>query len=290
MTINYLFVINPNSGNTDKAKLESFIHETFTKSKKEYQIFHTSGKNDQARLKDLMREHSYKSLIACGGDGTVNMLASLLQKEQVLGIIPTGSANGLATELDIEDDMEVAMDIILKGSYIHMDYLLINKKHICLHLSDMGFNAKMIQEFEKQEERGMLSYAKAFFHSLREKCTAHYSITLSNKQIEREAEMIVFANASQYGTGAIINPGSAVNDGSFEVVIFKPIPLSRLPSLTFNSFLGDINDSEFVEIHKTKKVKVTCSTEELLQVDGEIKGREKSVEVEVIPSAIKVYC
>jgi len=284
-----LFIINPKSGNSDKSNLAQLIESNCAKNNKDYALFYTTGENDREKIKEKQSEYQADTLVACGGDGTVNLVAQILfHSETKLGIIPLGSANGLAYELGIEDDIEESLEFIMNGNVMDMDVICINDEYFCLHLSDLGFNAQMISDFEKSGERGMLAYAKSFFSSLIDKKATNFRIEFNGTQKEIEAEMIVLANASSYGTGAVINPGSKLDDGTFELVIFKPIPLRDLLSLTLESFLGDIQNSPYVEIHKVEKLKIYCGEAELLQVDGELKGENKEVKAEILKGALKV--
>lgn len=284
-----LFIINPKSGNTDKSRLEHQIKSACAKNNKDYAVFYTTGGNDKEKINEKQSEYHADTLVACGGDGTVNLVAQLILNSDIqLGIIPLGSANGLAYELEIEEDIEESLDIILRGRTISMDAIRINEEFICLHLSDLGFNAKMIKEFEESGDRGMLAYAKAFFSSLVDKKSNDFRIEFNGTEKQIKAEMIILANASSYGSGAVINPGSQLDDGTFELVVFKPIPLRDLLSLTLESFLGDIKNSPYVEIYKVEKAKIYCQESELLQVDGELKGENKEVKAEILKGAIKV--
>lgn len=284
-----LFIINPKSGNSDKSKLEKQISTVCNKNSKEYALFYTSGENDKEKIAEKQSNYQADTLVACGGDGTVNLVAQvLLNSTAQLGIIPLGSANGLAYELDIDHNINDSLENIMIGDSNRMDVIQINDEYICLHLSDLGFNAKMIKDFEDRGERGMLSYARSFFGSLMDKKTNEFKIKFKGTEKKINAEMIVLANASSYGTGAVINPGSRLDDGSFELVIFKPIPLRDLLSLTLESFLGDIKNSPYVEIHKVEKVQIYCKEAELLQVDGELKEKNKEVEAEILKGALQV--
>lgn len=284
-----LFIINPKSGNSDKSTLEQQILRICDKNKKEYALFYTTGKNDKEKITEKQAEFQADTLVACGGDGTVNMVAQLLLNSKThLGIIPLGSANGLAYELGIQDDVEESLELLMNGNSISMDVIHINDEFICLHLSDLGFNAQMIKDFEESGERGMLSYAKSFFGSLMEKKTTEFRIEFNGTEKTVKAEMIVLANASSYGTGAVINPGSRMDDGTFELVVFKPIPVRDLLSLTLESFLGDIENSPYVEIYKVEEAFISCQEAELLQVDGELKEKNKEVKAKILKGALNV--
>ena len=286
-----LFVINPKSGGTDKSGLDKIIKKACAKAEQSYTIHYTTGENDLAKLEDKLESIEATTVVACGGDGTVNLVAKgLLNREVNLGIIPLGSANGLANEFDIPEDEEESLDLILKNSAQAVDVVCINDDHISIHLSDVGFNAQMIREFEKDQVRGKFGYAKAFFKSILNRESESYEIYLDGKgeAIHEEAEMLVFANASSYGTGAIINPDSQLDDGLFEVIVFKPIPFSELPSLTFESFFGNIKDSPFVKIYQAKEAKIVCKKRQLLQIDGELLGEMKEIDLKIMPAALQL--
>ncbi len=290
-SIDYLFVVNPKSGNTDKSELENDINKKCKTFNREYTIFYTTGRNDSEKIRKKISVSNPKTVVACGGDGTINLIAKVLIDHNIqanLGIIPLGSANGLANELGIVEDIERSLVVLMRAKPQLIDVLVINDDHISLHLSDVGFNANMIQDFEESGERGKLAYARSFFNALMEKEHSDYTIEINNKKFDVTAEMIVFANASSYGTGAIINPESSMSDGRFEVIVFKPIPLSELPSLTFESFIGDINNSSFVGIYKTQSVKIYCHRKELLQIDGELIGEVNEIKVEIKKGAINL--
>jgi len=276
------------SGGVDKSGLDKLIADKCKKKSQSFSLHYTEGKNDEALIKKAIEHNSATTVVACGGDGTINMVAGVLLNTSInLGIMPLGSANGLASEFNIPEDLESSLEVSLSGKAKPIDVIQVNDE-ISLHLSDVGFNAQMIQEFEQDEMRGKLGYAKAFFKSMMNRESKHYAIIIDDKTIEVEAEMLVFANASSYGTGAIINPESKIDDGLFEIVVFKPLPLKDLPSLTFESFLGNIKESPFVEIYQVKKAEIKCNTPQLLQVDGELINEVEKVKLSIISDAIRL--
>lgn len=277
-----LFVINPISGGIDKNGLRKMITKTCESHSQDYSFFDTTGKDDVTKLKHFITELKPTAVIACGGDGTVNLVAeSIYDKELILGIIPMGSANGLATELNIPDNVETAIRLVLEGNALPIDILWINKKHMCLHLADVGLNAKLIRRFEKQPGRGKLGYARNLFETLFNSDAIKYQFETETECFEEKAEMVVFANARKYGTGAIVNPEGKINDGNFEVCIFKPYPWYAIIKLTYMFFTGKLKRSPFVKIFSTPFIKVSSEMPEDLQIDGESHGKSKTFTVEV---------
>jgi diacylglycerol kinase family enzyme len=97
--------------------------------------------------------------------------------------------------------------------------------------------------------------------------------------------MVVIANASKYGSGAVINPGTSISDGKFELVIVRKIALSEFIKL-FWSY--KIFNPAKVEIFETTKVKIFTPKKIHFQVDGEYKGKVKKVSAEILPSALQL--
>ena len=94
----YLFVVNPIAGGVSKAPFYQFIQHEQNNSDFSYQIYETTGKNDDREIDRILTKDQFRSVIAVGGDGTLLQVAKLLQgRGYNIGVIPFGSANGMAT-------------------------------------------------------------------------------------------------------------------------------------------------------------------------------------------------
>ncbi|QSE98089.1 diacylglycerol/lipid kinase family protein [Fulvivirga lutea] len=284
-----LFVINPIAGDTDKGHLKNDITKILGSN--EISFFETTGEDDETKLNEKLDDVSPEITVACGGDGTVNLVVKcIIGKDIKLGIIPLGSANGLATELEIPADINQAINLYNNPKVRTVDVLRVNDEFLCIHLSDIGLNAKLIRRFEGDNSRGMVSYFKHFFQTFFSKKAINYSFDFENDFFQYKAEMVVFANAKKYGTGAIVNPVGELGDRKFEVCIFQPYPWYAFFRLTYLFFVGRLNYSPFVKIVGTEKITVTGEQPEHLQIDGEPIGKFKKVKVEVLPDQILVVC
>lgn len=284
-----LFVINPISGGRDKTGLCQEIDSFCKNNDIQTEIMETTGKNDLDRIDKKLEQTQPDTVVACGGDGTINLVAqALLKKNVTLGIIPLGSANGLATELLIPRDVKKALDIIKENNILSIDVIQINEKHISLHLSDVGFNAKLIKHFDQGRTRGKLGYVTHFFKTLHKKSPRRYLFNVHGNKFRRKAEMVVFANASRYGTGAVVNPEGVINDNKFEVCIFKPYPWYAIFRLTFDFFTGRMKKSPYVKIFSTTEITVKANRDVPLQIDGEVIGDFKTVHVKMLDKQLPI--
>lgn len=282
-----LFVINPKSGHGEQKNLKNFISERSETDSFDYQIIVMSG-DDKMRITEKLKQYKPDIVAAAGGDGTINMMAGILSNSGIpLAIIPQGSANGMAKELRIPGRLESAFDIMLKGNIHAIDLIKINDR-ICIHLADVGLNARVVKRFEKDTKRGILTYAKYLFREMFLLKKYVFNISYEDKTIRRKGVSMTFANASQYGTGAVINPKGILDDGKFELVIIKPFPRIKLLSITWKMFMNKLHTSDYVEIISCDKAQVISSRKTTLQVDGEVLGKVKEISIHSMHKALMV--
>jgi YegS/Rv2252/BmrU family lipid kinase len=287
---NFLFIINPISGGLNKEEFVSKLRILFEEKNKELHIFETRGREDDRELAlQRINELNPDVVVAVGGDGTCNMVAKLLLDKDVLfGIVPLGSANGLATELNISEDHDEAVQLLFRGVEKPVDALFINGHEICLHLSDIGLNAKVVKRFEENARRGMLGYFRQFAREVTISVPSKFMFELNGNTFKEKAHMVVIANASKYGTGAIVNPEGRVDDGVFEICIIKPFPWYAFFSISLHLFKGTLKTSRYVRIIKCSSIRIHNLPNEVLQVDGEIVGYPDEVEVSIRKHAYRI--
>jgi diacylglycerol kinase (ATP) len=284
-----LFVINPRSGNKSKENLPELILKKSLEHGFKYSILDITGINDRLIISQTIDIVQPDVIAAAGGDGTCNIVCSIIANTDFkMAIIPTGSANGMATDLGIPIDLSAAIDLIATGQLKKIDLIKINNEHLCMHLSDVGLNAKLIFRFEQENKRGLISYAK---HLLRELFVfRHYRfrINYDSQTIKKRAVSLTFANSCRFGSGAIINPNGKINDGAFEICIIKPFPWYYIVPITIKFFRGTLNNSKYVDIFCCKKATIKCKKPVLLQADGEIIGKHSEITAEIQPEALNM--
>ena len=286
INLNILFIINPASGGKKKTDWEPIIRQYFKPLTHTIEFFILSGKDDDLSIQYWIQKLSPQRVVAVGGDGTISLVAKQLSGSSIpMAILPGGSANGMATELKIPVDPIQAIDLIVNGRVQQCDLIKINDDDICIHLSDLGLNARLIKYFDKNALRGMWGYSRVFLKILWEGKLMRVHIKADNLDVNIPAYMIVIANASKYGTGAVINPEGIIHDGKFELVIVRRISLIEFIKLFLNN--QPFNPKK-VEIIQATRVVITSRKRVHFQVDGEYKGKINKVTAEIIPSALNL--
>lgn len=281
-----MLVVNPVSGAIDKSSFIDVITLFAAKENCNLILYTTSGKNDILEIRSLYQQHKPERILIVGGDGTIKMVAEATEGQDViLGILPAGSSNGLCVDLDLMKSLDENLEIAFHNHYIQLDSIIINNQK-CLHLSDLGLNAKLIRNYEKSDVHGKWGYALQLFNTLVELEEPFAAvITANNQTIECECRMIVIANSTKYGTGVVINPDGVMNDGKFELVILKNLDLLIFSEIV----LGNMPlDQENIEIISTDNATIKTNFPIYFQIDGEYCGRESELKISVSPNKIKV--
>ena len=286
MKKNIIIVVNPVSGAVEKKEI---VDSTLLFAKNENLesiLYETSGKKDVENIKNLYNIHKPERIIIIGGDGTIRMVAEAIAKEDViLGIIPAGSANGFALDLDLQLTLEKNLEVAFLHQFMEVDIITINGK-ISIHLSDLGLNAELIKNYEQGEIHGKWGYALNTITTLfdsGEPFTA--KVKANNETFGYVAIMIVIANAKKYGTGVVINPNGVMNDGKFELVILKNFDLILFGQIISGNMPSDPDD---VEIISTDKATIELDAPVSFQIDGEYCGTETKLDIKILHKQLKI--
>jgi diacylglycerol kinase (ATP) len=284
-----LFVLNPSSGNSNNEKTILRIHQLAIEKEFDFKFLYTNGRNDNERISADLAAFKPDRVIAGGGDGTVQLVArNLMGKNFLMGIIPMGSANGMATALGVPSNTIDAVNTIVTAEHcIPLDLLKFNDRHICIHLGDIGINALMVKKYEEDSQKGILGYAKYLLSSIKETPLLKYTIKTPEQTYDKEGYMLAFANGHQYGTGVHISEGE-VWDGKFEIVNVPRVALDQVIKAGLTALNVFVDKDMFSDVISCTKAEVTIDQEVDFQIDGEYMGKIKSLKVEIIPAAVKM--
>ncbi len=279
-------VVNPVSGGIDKRSFIDAVSVYAHKKKLNLILFETSGNTDSVRLKSVFEENNPSRIIIVGGDGTIKLVVETIDNSDVIfGILPAGSSNGLATDLNLIADLERNIEIAFGDKITLVDVVSLNGQK-SLHLSDIGLNAELIRNYQESSVRGKLGYVLQILNTWIDSDDFFYAqITANGKTVECAASMIVIANSQKYGTGVVINPNGSLSDGKFEIIILK-----NLDFIVFTKIVaGYIPDNtEDIEIISAEKATISTKNPVCFQIDGEYCGMVKSLDIKILTEKIKI--
>jgi diacylglycerol kinase (ATP) len=283
-----LFIINPVSGGKKKDGVPQLIAQYVDRDIYEYDTEFSTG---ILHARDLAKAAAdeYDIIVAVGGDGTVNEVASAIAgTSTVLGVIPYGSGNGLSRFLNIPMNVEGAFKTFNEGRVISIDAGKMNGQFF-FNMAGMGFDAHISHVFAQgSAKRGFFSYFKSSLQEIAKYQPKGYQIEIDGVKYAREAFMLSMANSSQYGNNAHVSPHASVQDGLLDVCIIKPFPLWRFPEMGLRMFTKTADKSKYVEIIKGKHIKIARQQEGPIHLDGEPQVAGTAIDISVIPAALNV--
>src|SRR5439155_2132559 len=208
-------------------------------------------------------------VIAWGGDGTINEVASALVFGDVpLGIVPAGSGNGLARELGVARRPERAIADALAAEPTLMDVGEIEGRYF-VNAAGMGFDAHIASQFASSRRRGFLGYAGITARALTSYVPLTYRITTGGTTVETRAVLVTLANSAQFGNGALIAPGARVDDGELDLVVVEERSRFRTICSVPHLFTGTANKIAGCRIARVREATIETSAPMTFHVDGE---------------------
>lgn len=274
-----LLIINPISGTLPKDDLEARVREKLEPSGYDITTVTTEYAGHGAELARHAVEEGYDVVLAAGGDGTVNEIASTLRDTPVaLGILPFGSGNGLARHLGVSIDVDHALDIITKKNVQPCDYGTVNDLPFFCTFG-LGFDAKVSKEFALMPTRGLATYVKSALQEYMSYSPMEYEIFAGGECMRVKAFLVAVCNASQYGNNAFIAPSASIRDGFLDIVIIHSgNPITRAIA-GVELFTGRLEHNVLIQTLRVRKATIRHLPGPA-HLDGEPRMMPQTLEVE----------
>ncbi len=227
-------------------------------------------------------------VVAIGGDGTMNEVASaLIGTPAVFGLIPCGSGNGLGRHLGIPGPGHGAFNTLLQGRPRAIDTGMVNG-FAFVNAMGLGFEADIAVRFSRLTSRGLTGYFRvgvpSFFSHQPENVTVHHAEGTARLR----AFTLAVMNSDQYGNDARIAPGAKMDDGHFDLVSVPQVGfigacgmLYRLGTDSFEQVraVTRLNSPEFI-IEREKAGWV--------HTDGEPRATTARLEISLNPQSLRI--
>ena len=230
------------------------------------------------------------TVIAWGGDGTVNEVGSALAfTPAALAIVPSGSGNGLARELRIPLTPRDALAIALDGRDRMMDAGEIEAR-LFFNVAGIGLDARVAHRFAADGlvRRGFARYLEITAGELMSRHADQCSIAVDGTTIRANAMLIAIANSRQYGNGALIAPNARIDDGQLDVVVIQDRSPMRALMQVPRVFLGQLGRVPGVTMLQGRDVRLAFDGPVPYHADGEPFLGGAVMTARIRPSALRV--
>jgi YegS/Rv2252/BmrU family lipid kinase len=282
-----LFIINRSSGKGYAPSLETIILHACRAHATSGVIEFTQAPAHATELAAEAAAAGFQSVVAVGGDGTVNEVAKgLLHGPLPMGIVPKGSGNGLARHLGIPLKTELALKCMFSGKELAMDTILVNGM-LSLNVSGIGFDGLIANLFGTESRRGLQGYTRLVLNEFRRFPEFEVRIRTENNELKKNAFVVAIANSSQYGNNARIAPAASVCDGQLNISVLKKIPPYRLDFI-YQFFSGMIEHSAYCDVIAAQAATIELPAPMYFHIDGEAAGKADRFDIELIPASLRV--
>ncbi|OGS58906.1 MAG: hypothetical protein A3J79_11640 [Elusimicrobia bacterium RIFOXYB2_FULL_62_6] len=288
--MSYLFIINPAAGKDSARRVPELIRDFFKGRSLRYELVFTERRGHAADLARKAVIEGYSHVVVAGGDGTLREAAEpLIGKDLVLGILPSGSGNGLARNLYIPLDIRAALEGLLRWRTRKIDAGLANgKPFFCA--AGVGFDAEIAHSFNKPgSRRGILPYvyhgAIKFFGYK----PSPVVLVMNGKRYEFTPMVTAILNGRQYGGGANIAPDAYLDDGLLNVVIVKKAGILRTLRAVPDLFNGTLpRNTDMVTNFTARSVELSCRPGSAYHLDGEDFECDGNLRLSVLSQVLNV--
>ncbi len=283
------FIVNPVSG-SGRAEAEfQKVAALLDARGVPYEAVRTERPRHATQLARLAVERGEPLVVAVGGDGTVNEVASaLIGTETALCVLPFGTGNDFTKVMGFPAEPEKAVEALLHGEVRHADACEANDLHF-INVAGFGFDADVLAKTQKYKKRfhGMASYLLGIFDALSHLRTLR--MTIEHDGLVEKANGIIFSvgNGQYIGGGMRAVPMGDPFDGYIDVCYVERVSVFQFLTLLPRFIKGKHITLPMVHHFRTKEVRVLCEEESMLNLDGELDSATP-VTFRVLPGALRV--
>jgi len=299
---NALLIHNPNAGNGGRGRrrLLDEARRIFAGGGIETDLSETTSPGHATEIAQRAADEGRHLVIACGGDGTLNEIVNGLAAQKnghrvPLALLPGGTANILAKELDLPWDIPSAAEKLVRGTVKEIALGLATpleqpeKKKYFLSVGGAGPDGMIVYgiDLDLKARLGILAYWWQGARQLFSYNFPRFRVTTNEEVIE--ASLVIVGRTKNYGGPFKITTGADLFEDHFELMALTTQSGLRYLSYLPNLWLGDLRETEGVHFWKVETL--VCEPLDknpiYAQVDGEPLAR-LPVEFKIIPRALKL--
>jgi diacylglycerol kinase (ATP) len=235
---------------------EDSLRELLDRHSIDARIVASNSEEDAQRAVSEAVDAGESTIVAAGGDGTTELIATeLLGKPNLsLGILPMGSVMNFARMVGVPRDLDAAADVIAANRTRLIDVGEANGAPF-FETASVGMNAAMFSTVQQFETGDHGSPLKALLVAFRYR-PARMTITLDSETLETRALMVAVANGAYMGAAMTIAPEARLDDGCFDVRVFRHYSKAELLRHLASIAFGRRAYSPHFSTHRSARVQI----------------------------------
>lgn len=284
-------IINPNSQRLKVSLLLSSIIGKFKNAGFDVDLYKTKGGGDAIEVaREAVRSGGFEVIVAGGGDGTVNEVINGMMPNPIqMGILPLGTSNGLAQELNISLNPLKSVDTIINGSCVKMDVGFANGRYFGLMLG-CGYDAITVENTNLKLKKiaGKFAYVLAAIKSLKKLKSNRIQLVVDGDRLDEDSVFVVVSNTRRYAGKYSLTPNARYDDGFFDVFMYTGDSFFSFIHFALKTIWHKEFNAPDTMLFQAKNLLIYSSGRVPYQVDGDPFG-ELPVQVQIFPSAIEIF-
>ncbi len=286
------FIYNPNSGDKSIINKLDLIISIYQKNKFTLELYRLD-KNSCIDDAIYNIDKNYHHILVSGGDGTIDILLNSMKKNNKdipVGILPFGTANDFAKALNLSQDINEAIENIIKSTPKKIDIGKINEKYF-INVASAGMFTDVSQKINSEFKNymGKVSY---YITGIEQALNLKkYNIKVTSDEMVYEGDMYLMLIFNGKTAGNInLAYKALLDDGYLDVIIFKAMPIPKsipiLIKVLKSEHLENLDENDILYF-RTKKLTVDCKEDLISDIDGE-KGPDFPLNIRCIEGGMKI--
>jgi YegS/Rv2252/BmrU family lipid kinase len=285
-------IISAGAGPGDNTKAAERLAEIFKEEQIDADISLAQSGDEVIELARAAARDTYRVIVAGGGDGTINSVASaMIDSDKILGVLPLGTLNHFARDLGIPSDLYAAARTIVAGHTTEVDVAEVNNR-IFLNNSSLGLYPMIVREREKHQRLGFRKWPAfiwATIQALRRNPFLDVRLRVKDELLDRTTPF-VFVGNNEYAMD-LFNIGlrERLDRGELSIYITHGTNRLKLISLAVRAVIGRLRtDKDFLAL-RSDEVKIQTARKRVrVAFDGEIEVMEAPLQYKVRRRALRV--
>jgi YegS/Rv2252/BmrU family lipid kinase len=234
-------------------------------------------------------------VIAAGGDGTIRVVADALANTGIpLGLIPAGTGNLLARNLDLPLEEVDAIEVALSGQIRQVDLVKIivddrAPEHFAV-MAGIGIDAVIMDETDEglKDKVGSAAYFVAAAKALG-RLPVRMTVQLDgNRPVQRRAMLCVIGNVGTLRGNLTLIPGARPDDGLLDVYIASPRRFRHWVKIALRLITRRAKKDDQVDQHTGTRVRIKIHGKDNYQLDGDVIAEATTLDAEIQPAALAI--
>jgi YegS/Rv2252/BmrU family lipid kinase len=285
-------IISAGAGPGDNTKAAQLLADIFKEDQIDTDISLARSGSEVIELARKAASEPYNVIVAAGGDGTVNSVASaIIESDKILGVLPLGTLNHFARDLGIPSDLQEAARTIIAAHTIEVDAAEVNNR-IFLNNSSLGLYPMIVREREKRQRLGFQkwpAFVWATIQALRRNPFVDVRLRVNNELLDRTTPF-VFVGNNEYAMDLFnIGVRNRLDRGVLSIYITHGTSRLKLIALALRALVGRLrNDKDFLAL-RSDEVKIQTARKRVrVAFDGEIEVMTAPLQYRVRSRALRV--